>query len=60
MYILIVVLYTGCFRKKAQSFTHDKFGTVRRIMSTFVTKCSAEITVILVHVIVINGLNALF
>jgi len=36
---------TGCSRKNAQSFTRDKFGTVRRKMKIFAPKCLAEITV---------------
>jgi len=30
------------FQKKTHSFTHDKFGTVRRKMKIFAPKCSAE------------------
>ena len=36
---------TGCSRKTAQSFTHDKFGSVRRRLNIFLPKCSSEITV---------------
>jgi len=36
---------TVCSRKTAQSFTDDKFVTVRRKIKTFAPKCSSEITV---------------
>jgi len=50
---------TGCSRKTAQSFMHDKFRTVCRKMITFAPEYSAEITHYHQRKICVNELNIL-